>query len=69
MVRSKTRNPLRRVPYTSATPESLPLCRHSPPEIANTPLEGVVLVLRAMGVDKVRALGVLGIRVSRDSRF
>jgi HrpA-like RNA helicase len=28
--------------------------RHSPPEIVNTALEGVVLVLKAMGVDKVR---------------
>jgi HrpA-like RNA helicase len=27
--------------------------RHSPPEIVNTALEGVVLVLKAMGVDKV----------------
>ncbi|KAI8463435.1 MAG: P-loop containing nucleoside triphosphate hydrolase protein [Monoraphidium minutum] len=26
---------------------------HTPPEIVNTPLEGVVLVLKAMGVDKV----------------
>ena len=28
---------------------------HSPPEILNTPLEGVVLVMKAMGVDKVRS--------------
>lgn len=28
---------------------------HSPPEILNTPLEGVVLVMKAMGVDKVGA--------------
>ncbi len=27
---------------------------HSPPEIVNTSLEGVVLVMKAMGVDKVR---------------
>lgn len=27
--------------------------QHSDPEIANTPLEGVVLLLKAMGVDKV----------------
>ena len=28
--------------------------RHTPPEILNTPLEGVVLLLKAMSVDKVR---------------
>ena len=28
---------------------------HTPPEIVNTALEGVVLVLKAMGVDKVGA--------------
>jgi HrpA-like RNA helicase len=27
---------------------------HSPPEILNTPLESVVLVMKAMGVEKVR---------------
>jgi HrpA-like RNA helicase len=30
--------------------------QHSDPEIANTPLEGVVLLLKAMGVDKVRCV-------------
>jgi hypothetical protein len=30
--------------------------QHTDPEIANTPLEGVVLLLKAMGVDKVCAL-------------
>jgi ATP-dependent RNA helicase DHX37/DHR1 len=33
--------------------------QHSDPEIANTPLEGVVLLLKAMGVDKVRYVFVL----------
>lgn len=28
--------------------------QHAPPEIVNTSLEGVVLVMKAMGVDKVR---------------
>ena len=27
--------------------------KHTPPEILNTPLEGVVLLLKAMAVDKV----------------
>jgi HrpA-like RNA helicase len=32
-------------------------CRqHTDPEIANTPLEGVVLLLKAMGVDKVHTI-------------
>jgi HrpA-like RNA helicase len=31
--------------------------QHTAPEIENTRLEGVMLVLKAMGVDKVRAVG------------
>jgi ATP-dependent RNA helicase DHX37/DHR1 len=30
---------------------------HTPPEIVNTPLEGVVLVMKAMGVDRVGRVG------------
>jgi ATP-dependent RNA helicase DHX37/DHR1 len=30
--------------------------QHSPPEILLTPLEGVLLSMKAMGVDKVRLL-------------
>lgn len=39
---------------------------HSPPEIVNTSLEGVVLVMKAMGVDKVRMciIGVMVVCVS-----
>ena len=34
--------------------QTMPL--HGPPEIFNTPLESVVLVMKAMGVDKVSAV-------------
>lgn len=30
--------------------------KHSPPEILNTALEGVVLVMKAMGIEKVATL-------------
>ena len=32
--------------------------KHTPPEILNTPLEGVVLLLKAMAVDKVSLTGL-----------
>jgi ATP-dependent RNA helicase DHX37/DHR1 len=35
---------------------------HTPPEILNTQLEGVVLVMKAMGVDKVGARGALRVQ-------
>jgi ATP-dependent RNA helicase DHX37/DHR1 len=38
--------------------------QHSDPEIVNTPLEGVVLLLKAMGVDKVRAVLALSFLIS-----
>ena len=41
---------------------------HTPPEIVNTPLEGVVLVMKAMGVDKVGRGGQRG-ELERATRF
>lgn len=31
---------------------------HTPPEIANSPLEGVVLAMKALGIDKVASCGL-----------
>lgn len=34
---------------------------HTPPEVLNTALEGVVLLMKAMGVDKVCKSGLSGV--------
>ena len=31
---------------------------HTPPEIVNSPLEGVVLTMKSIGIDKVQTLGI-----------